>query len=79
MYPPLFICVTANERKVVVNQLQKDEGGYYTMDLEDLEKKITPKTKILALCSPHSPVGRAWSKAGLEKLANIGTKYNITI
>ena len=38
------------------------------MDLEDLESKITPKTKILALCSPHNPVGRVWSKEELEKL-----------
>lgn len=79
IYPPLFKCVTANERKVVVNELKKDENGYYTMDLEDLEKKITSKTKILALCSPHNPVGRVWSKEELEKLANICIKHNITI
>ncbi|MBF7064829.1 MalY/PatB family protein [Aliarcobacter butzleri] len=79
IYPPLFKCVTANERKVVVNELKKDENAYYTMDLEDLESKITPKTKILALCSPHNPVGRVWSKEELEKLANICIKHNITI
>lgn len=79
IYPPLFKCVTANERKLVINELKKDENGYYTMDLEDLEKKITSKTKILALCSPHNPVGRVWSKEELEKLANICIKYNITI
>ncbi|MCT7580714.1 MalY/PatB family protein [Aliarcobacter butzleri] len=79
IYPPLFKCVTANERKLVINELKKDENGYYTMDLEDLEKKITSKTKILALCSPHNPVGRVWSKEELEKLANICIKHNITI
>ncbi|MCT7536868.1 MalY/PatB family protein [Aliarcobacter butzleri] len=79
IYPPLFKCVTLNERKVIVNELKKDENGYYTMDLEDLEKKITSKTKILALCSPHNPVGRVWSKEELEKLANICIKHNITI
>ncbi|KLD98208.1 MalY/PatB family protein [Aliarcobacter butzleri] len=79
IYPPLFKCVTTNERKLVINELKKDENGYYTMDLEDLEKKITSKTKILALCSPHNPVGRVWSKEELEKLANICIKHNITI
>ncbi len=79
IYPPLFKCVNANNRKVVVNELKKDENGYYTMDLEDLEKKITSKTKILALCSPHNPVGRVWSKDELEKLANICIKHNIII
>ena len=79
IYPPLFKCVNANNRKVVVNELIKDENGYYTMDLEDLESKITPKTKILALCSPHNPVGRVWSKEELEKLADICIKHNIII
>ena len=79
IYPPLFKCVNANNRKVVVNELKKDETGYYTMDLEDLESKITSKTKILALCSPHNPVGRVWSKEELEKLANICIKHNIII
>ena len=79
IYPPLFKCVTANERKLVINELKKDENGYYTMDLEDLEKKITSKTKILALCSPHNPVGRVWSKEELEKLANICIKHNIVM
>ncbi|MEZ4694709.1 MAG: PatB family C-S lyase [Aliarcobacter sp.] len=79
IYPPLFKCVNANNRKVVVNELKKDKNGYYTMDLEDLENKITPKTKILALCSPHNPVGRVWSKDELEKLANICIKHDIII
>lgn len=79
IYPPLFKCVNANNRKVVVNELKKDQNGYYTMDLEDLESKITPKTKILALCSPHNPVGRVWSKDELEKLANICIKHDIII
>lgn len=79
IYPPLFKCVNANNRKVVVNELKKDENGYYTMDLEDLESKITSKTKILALCSPHNPVGRVWSKKELEKLSLICIKHNIII
>ena len=76
IYPPLFKSVTANNRKVVVNEL-KNDNGYYTMDLEDLESKITSRTKILALCSPHNPVGRIWSKEELEKIANICFKNKI--
>ena len=79
VYPPIFKCIVANNRKVVENVLKKDEFGYYTMDFEDLESKITPKTKILALCSPHNPVGRVWSKDELEKLSSICIKHNIII
>lgn len=78
VYPPLFKCVTANDRKVVTNEL-KEENGYYTMDLDDLKSKITSKTKILCLCSPHNPVGRVWSKEELETLADICIEHNIKI
>jgi cysteine-S-conjugate beta-lyase len=78
IYPPLFKCISANNRQVVINEL-KNDNGYYTMDLEDLKSKITPKTKILALCSPHNPVGRVWSKEELEELADICIKNDIII
>ncbi len=78
IYPPLFNCINTNNRKVVVNEL-KNDNGYYTMDLEDLKSKITSKTKILALCSPHNPVGRVWSKTELEQLAQICIDNNIII
>ena len=78
VYPPLFKSVKANNRKVVINEL-KEEDGYYTMDLEDLKSKITSKTKILCLCSPHNPVGRVWSEKELQELAKICIENNITI
>lgn len=78
VYPPLFKAVSANNRKVVVNELINNDG-YYTMDLEDLKSKITPKTKILCLCSPHNPVGRVWNKKELEDLADICIEHNILI
>ena len=78
VYPPLFKSVEANDRKLVLNAL-KENDGYYTMDLEDLEAKITSKTKILCLCSPHNPVGRVWDKEELEKLSDICIKHNIVI
>ena len=78
VYPPLFKCVKTNNRKVVINEL-KEENGYYTMDLKDLKSKITDKTKILCLCSPHNPVGRVWDKEELEELAEICIENNIMI
>jgi cystathionine beta-lyase len=78
VYFPLFQCVTSNRRKVLTNPL-KENNGFYSMDLEHLKSIITPKTKILALCSPHNPVGRVWDKDELEKLANICIENNITI
>lgn len=78
VYFPLFNCVKHNKRKIIYNPL-KEQNGYYTMDLEDLKAKITPKTKILTLCSPHNPVGRVWSKKELKSLADICLENNIKI
>ncbi len=78
VYFPLFKCVKKNNRKLITNPLI-EKNGYYTMDLEDLKSKISKKTKILTLCSPHNPVGRVWSKKVLEELANICIENNIVI
>ncbi|WP_072680522.1 MalY/PatB family protein [Arcobacter sp. LA11] len=78
VYFPLFKSIKENKRVLVTNPL-KEKDGYYTMDFEDLKSKITPKTKILTLCSPHNPVGRVWNKDELEKLAQICIENNITI
>ena len=78
VYFPLFKSVKENKRVLVTNSL-KEDNGYYTMDLDDLKSKITKKTKILVLCSPHNPVGRVWSKDELIKLSDICIKNNITI
>lgn len=78
VYFPLFNAVKHNHRNIIYNPL-KEENGYYTMDLEDLKNKITPKTKIIALCSPHNPVGRVWSKEELLALGDICIEHNITI
>ncbi len=79
VYYPFYSIIKANKRVLVKNPLQKDERNFYTMDYEDLKKRITPKTKILVLCSPHNPVGRIWTKEELIKLGNICLENNIKI
>lgn len=78
VYFPLFQCVHSNKRKLLTNPLIND-NGYYKMDFEHLKSIITPKTKILTLCSPHNPVGRVWNKEELETLAKICSDNNIII
>lgn len=42
---------------------------------EQLEQAITPKTKVLILCSPSNPTGSVYTKEELEGLANVLAKY----
>ncbi|MEA2050913.1 MAG: PatB family C-S lyase [Campylobacterota bacterium] len=79
VYFPFYSSITNNNRKILRNPLRKDSQGDYTFDLEDLKSKITPKTKLLILCSPHNPVGRVWSRKELLELGNICIKNNIKV
>ncbi len=79
VYPPFYSSITNNKRVMISNPLKINKDGDYSFDFEDLELKITPKTKLLLLCSPHNPVGRVWSKIELEKLASICIKNNIKV
>ncbi len=70
--------IEANERVAVANQLASTNGSY-EMDFADLEAKITDRTRLLLLCSPHNPVGRVWRTDELLKLEAICAKNNIVV
>lgn len=65
-------------RKAVENPL-KIHNGQYEIDFQDLEAKITDRTRLFILCNPHNPVGRAWNKEELKKLSDICVKHGILI
>ena len=43
----------------------------FKMTAEQLEKAITPKTRMLILCSPSNPTGSVYSKEELKALADV--------
>ena len=78
VYPPFFNAVTDHERTLVTNPL-KEVDGRYTIDFDDLKKKISKKTKMLILCNPHNPVGRVFTPEELTELGSICKANGITI
>lgn len=78
VYYPFFNVVKHNDRQLVFNQL-KEEDGKFVMDLEDLEQKITDKTKLIILCNPHNPGGRVWTREELVRFAAVCQRKNITV
>lgn len=79
VYPPFYDMVRSNNRRLVLNPLTQNSSGEYRFDLEDLRGKITPKTKLLFLCSPHNPVGRVWSREELIALGDVCLQNGIVI
>ncbi len=48
----------------------------FKMTAEQLEKAITPKTKMLILCSPSNPTGSVYTKDELKALADVILKHD---
>lgn len=79
VYPPFFKSGSYAELKTVENQLVQDETGYYHIDFDDFEKKISANTSLFLLCNPHNPVGRVFHRDELERLAEICLQHNVLI
>ncbi len=78
VYYPFMSVIEKNGREIAYNPLQF-KNGRYTMDFDDLEKKIDPSVKMIILSNPHNPVGRVWTKDELSKLGEICLKHNILV
>lgn len=78
VYHQFFKVIKNNECKIIENELINKDGKYY-IDFDDLEQKITDRTKIILLCSPHNPIGRVWSKYELSKIGEIALKHNVLV
>lgn len=78
IYPPFMSAPGLSDRGLIKIPLQLREGRWVA-DLDALERAITPRTKLLLLCSPHNPVGRAWSREELAQLAEVAERHDLVI
>lgn len=77
VYGPFRMSIAANGRKVVESPLVADENNRYSMNLAEMEEKLASgEAKAVMLCSPHNPVGRAWSREELSAVVALCRKYN---
>ena len=53
------------------------ESGFALPPVEEIEKKITAKTKAIVICNPGNPTGYLYSKEELEQLASIVKKHDL--
>lgn len=78
IYPPFMSAPALSQRTTVKVPLQL-VGGRWVADPEALERAITPRSRLLMLCSPHNPVGRAWSRPELQQLADFAERHDLII
>ncbi|MEY3084802.1 MAG: hypothetical protein RL037_982 [Bacteroidota bacterium] len=53
------------------------ENGFALPPVEEIEKKITPKTKAIVICNPGNPTGYLYSQSELEQLRDLVKKYDL--
>lgn len=78
---PSFVCYAptvtlANGTPVVVETFEKDN---FKLTPENLEKAITPKTKVLVFPFPNNPTGAIMEKEDIEKLLPIIKKHDLLV
>src|SRR5712691_6487025 len=56
-----------------------EERNEFQPDLDEIERKITPRTTVLIFNSPNNPTGTVFSDAVLEKLAGLAKKHDLWV
>jgi alanine-synthesizing transaminase len=56
-----------------------DEANDWNPDIEDIESKITSKTKAIVLINPNNPTGAVYTKEIVEKIVRIAEKHQLIL
>ena len=56
-----------------------NESDNWSLNIDNFEKAITPKSKVIFFCNPNNPTGALYPKKDLLKLAGLAEKHNLYI
>lgn len=85
---PVYNCFFSSIRNSRCRQIDAplkrvnlDDGRFtYAMDFDALERAASsPGARMLLLCNPHNPAGRLWTRAELERVAEICRRHDIIV
>lgn len=80
IYPPFLSAPQNADRDVVrVAHRLSPDGTHWEWDFDALDAAVTPRTRVLMLCSPHNPTGRVWTREELTRLAQFAQRHDLTV
>ncbi|MFN4148968.1 MAG: MalY/PatB family protein [Rhodocyclaceae bacterium] len=77
VYPPFLSAPAAEQRRLLTLPLPRSESGW-GWDFAAADT-ILRSARLLLLCHPHNPVGRAWRLDELWQLAALAEKYDLVV
>jgi cystathionine beta-lyase len=82
VYPPFLTAPLNQERELHDAQLAVERTGaalHYGVDDDAMERAIQSNTRLFLLCNPHNPVGRAYTRDELLRMAEICQHHDLVI
>ena len=69
-----------NGYRIVLNPMQRDAGGVWRLDYEDMEQKIVENDiHATIFCNPHNPCGRVWTPEEIRRAMDIFEKHDVWV
>jgi alanine-synthesizing transaminase len=75
---PLYSAVLA-KLGIELNTYYLNEEDGWQPELEDIKRKISPRTRGIVLINPNNPTGSVCSRAMLEQIAELARRHNLVI
>jgi cystathionine beta-lyase len=76
-YPPFHMAIKETGRQLLANRM-RDSGSRYEIDFADMEA-LAKRSRILMLCNPQNPTGRAFTRAELERIGRIAIEHDLIV
>ncbi|MGA9557904.1 MAG: aminotransferase class I/II-fold pyridoxal phosphate-dependent enzyme [Terriglobales bacterium] len=75
---PLYSAVLA-KLDIGLNAYYLNEEDGWQPDLDDIRRKITPRTRGIVLINPNNPTGSVCTRPMLEQIAELARQHNLVI
>jgi methionine aminotransferase len=51
----------------------------FEIDWEEVERRVSPHTRMIIVNSPHNPSGRCWNSNDVDRLATLAQRHNLLV
>ena len=75
---PMYSAVLA-KLGIALNTYDLNEDDGWQPELDDIKRKITPRTRGIVLINPNNPTGAVCNRKMLEEIAELARRHNLVI